>query len=185
MNPTSEWYQGLMLQPPVILGRQLKPFSLIHYSVLSGMRNPYVVGGRCHPQNLVVACLICGMQWSEIRERIYGRFALTVREKLWTRAAAWRDFVSHSEAFKLYVADSVATPDRWSEAGKSSGGISAPWEFHIVRTLCKEWRMDHEHAWNLPFNLAACYSDVSAEAHGDKSLVSEDQKQKIAEAKNG
>lgn len=172
------WYKGLVFQPPVIFGRRLKPFSLAHSMTLEELRNPYVMTLNPDPcaGALHLALWICTLSGAEIGRKLYGgrfpAFRLALRG-WWYRNADLRD--AH-EAFVAYLKDCADRPERAVPCDlggkeKKRTYIKAPWQYHMVRTLCKVYGMDYERAWDCPVMLASCLHAADMEAEGDDSLI--------------
>lgn len=180
------WYKGLVYQPPVILGRRLKPFSLAHSMTLEELRNPYVMTSspQLDPAALHFALWVCTMSGDEIGRNVYA----TKRLKLWIALRGWwyrkHDLQDAHETFLAYIKDCSDHPERsipCSADGKEKSRtfVKAPWQYHMVRTLCKVYGMYHAQAWDCPLILASCLHAADMEANGDDSLIDRATEQRI------
>ena len=187
------WFQSVMLCPPRILGRQLRPLSLGHVYILRKLDNPYiVVQGRKTTQAFLAALMICGQTMQQNRDWLASMETGWGQRKLkwwawWINH--WRQwFVVASLNFEQYLSDYTETPEHWEEVGDSGNpthkGLRAPWEFHVHRILCQVYHMHPDEAWDCSLNLARAYFDCWAESNGDDSLVTEREQELIELVRN-
>ena len=160
------WLTSLMVTPPVILGRRLKPFSLAHSFILERAGNPFWIGGERGPEHFFEALEICSRDLEENRARIAGK--PDNKFKRWVvkyfRKVAAKDVAT----FAQYLDDHLACHPR--ESGGSGRELHSPWQFRLVTDLVARG-FTEERAWNMPLNLARCYYDARAEMDGDDSLL--------------
>jgi hypothetical protein len=176
------FFKAIFLRPPLICGKQLRPFSLAHEYFLEYVQNPYLVGGKTSKEKLLEAILVCSMTYSEIAEYICKPKVLNVA--IW--ALRWRmhNLKVAGESFLVYLDDYFDTPEHWIKENSSGEGYASPWQYHIVRILCDKYNCTLDDAWNMPVNLARCYYDVHCESGGDESIISDHQQSLIEEGKN-
>jgi len=185
------WFQSLMVQPPRICGLQIRPFSLIHEYTLRKLKSPYAVGGAPNVGDLLLALQICARDYRGIVRLMAGDFkpGKAILWAWWIKRR-YGGFDTAQRSFLKYMANYSELPEHLElvevNGQKVPSGVGesvrAPWEFHLVRTLCHSYRMNHEEAWNCPLSLAKCDFDCWSESNGDKTLVSEYQHGLIAEA---
>ena len=70
-----------------------------------------------------------------------------------------------------YCAACLRTLDRFESDG---GSAAVPYQFHILRQLCAEWGYTMPSAWDAGYSIGRSMYDASAEAAGDKKLMSEE-----------
>ena len=175
-----EWMKGLLGAPGMVGGAHLRPMTLGHVATLRNLRNKYLLGGVPTFMDLAVGVAVCKLSWPELREWLVGD---DMRElKTWSRKTH-KNWQKHGDAFSAWVGDNMTGPARWVEEGGKYKQLKAPWEWHLARILCKDWGMTFDQAWDTPVARARCCWDVTAEAHGDESLVSESEEEKIERAK--
>jgi hypothetical protein len=97
----------------------------------------------------------------------------------------WRiDDVTLYRACADYVLSCTHTARRW-QSNKEGGGLAAPYQWHLVRTLCRDYRMTVDEAWSTPYAYARCLYDAAAEAGGDESLMKPNHQQLDEEMAQG
>jgi hypothetical protein len=169
------WFQAFLMTPPVMFGRRLLPFSIAHHYALRELESPYVVGGKAKRADLLLACSICSRTWEQIR--LFLGQQVGVRRDIF-RAFWWRrfDFTIADESFSNYVDEYETVPQHSTVVGTGEGKstrVAAPFEWHLVAFLMREYGMSESEGWNMPINRAKCFFDVEAERNGDDSLMSE------------
>lgn len=162
------WLTSLMVTPPVILGRRLKPFSLAHSFILERAANPFWIGGERGPEHFFEALEICSHDLEENRARIASKS--DNKFKRWVAKHFRKVSARDVEMFVQYMDDHLACHSRESSGGRE---MHSPWQFRLVADLVARG-FSEERAWNMPLNLARCYYDARAEMEGDDTLLSED-----------
>lgn len=161
------WLTSLMVSPPVILGRRLKPFSLAHSFLLERAGNPFWTAGERSAEHFFEALEICAHDLDGNRARLAGgvgrKFKRWVASKF--RKVGERDVL----AFVQYMDDHTACHPRESVSGRD---MKTPWQFRLVADLVSRG-FSEDRAWNMPLGLARCYYDARAEMDGDETLLSE------------
>lgn len=189
------FFKAVFLEPPRICGKRLLPFSLAHTYFLSYLKNPYIVGGQVTDDDLLSAIFICSLTYSEIKKYLnYPRwFAFSV----WVLKWKFRKLDIAHESFRTYLSEYFDVPDHFVPVPNADEeqppvkedertSYSAPWQYHLVHILCREYRFTLDEAWNTGITVARCYYDVWSESTGfDNSLVSVDIGQPLLEKTNG
>lgn len=165
------FFQAAYCQPPKVLGRQLRPFSLSHAYLLRGLGNGFVEKGEGTRAELFTAALICSRTHEANARALFGgrqsSFWLTVWAAQWHGSRIARE----REQFLAYLSDYLTTPEHWEDGDGST--FRAPWPFHFVHVLTRYYGCTLGQAWDMPVALARCYYDTWAEVEGDKTLVTE------------
>lgn len=177
------WFQSVMVQPPALMGRRLKPFSVIHRYTLFQLGNPYAFSGLPgDAETLMQAVAICSRDWKEIGRLLFAGHPWK-DAKAW--ALMWRTLLAkparfqyRDAVFRQYLADGVSVP-RSESADKSGNGapMSAPAEFHIVRVLMHYYGMTEADAWNCGWSRAICLCSCRGEAEGVAKLLTVDEEE--------
>ena len=173
----------MLAEPPVVLGRRLKPFSLWHALQLEHLENPYWVGGaRPSRADLVVAVCICTTQF-KLDGPQYHPAELAKKCFKWGRRhrGTWRDaakWAEEEDKFVDYLEEFTEITPRWSAGGES---LRVPASFGAAVILFEHCNFTEERAWNMGFGLAMAYVAASGAVHGDKSLMAEDELKALAE----
>jgi len=176
--PSNPFFQAAYCQPPRVLGVQLRPFSLGHLLLLEGLGNPFVAWGTGSRAELFAAVLVCSHTMAENGRVLFGGRLPLWRLIWWALRWPERRIGPERDAFVRYLADYTATPEHW-ESESDGKGFRAPWQYHFVLVLCREFGMGWAEAWNAPVALARCCYDTWAETQGDKSLISPEEQDGI------
>lgn len=168
------WIQACLYQPPVVLGRQLQPFSSFHALALDGVRSPFWHGGAPTIDDLVLAVHICALTW-ETRAAVFGDVRRIMK---WGRRQRKADHASELAAFRLYLDESNVYPARWKTS--ESSAIKASGFFHLVAFGMGRMNMSEAQAWDCPMARLVCYSEAHREQETGKSdLISEEESKGI------
>lgn len=159
------WLTSLMVTPPVILGRRLRPFSLTHSFLLERAGNPFWVGGPRDAEHFFEAVDICAHDLESNRERIAGKVGWKFSR--WVAKSFRKLNAREVETFARYMDDHLTCCPRESSSGRE---MVSPWQFRLVVDLVRNG-FSESAAWNMPLNLARCYYDARAEMDGDDTLV--------------
>ena len=167
------FFQSLMVEPPVICGRKLLPFSIAHEYILKSVESPYLVGGTVDRGSILQAIDICSRSWEENRTMMGIGYIPQIKTwRKWSRK--WRrfDYAAAHKSFTAYLKNFTESPAHWTsdEAGE---GIKAPTEFHLAYILMRYMRFSESQAWNCSVNRARSYYSTHSETNGDRTLVSE------------
>jgi hypothetical protein len=160
------WLTALMVTPPTVLGRRLKPFSLAHSLILERAGNTFWVGGEKTVEDFFQAVDVCARDLQENRERINEPQR---RMKRWIARTFRKASAADVQKFAAYIQDHATCCARESTGG-ASRDMASPWQFRIAAYLI-ERGFAEERAWNMPLNLARCYFDANEEMNGDNTLV--------------
>jgi len=173
-----------MVIPPRwdVAGFTLRALSLWHTFALERIGNAFLCGGvpdmndceslliHCRLTQAKSAALFCDAR-SMLRESLsmYRKLArLTPEQK-----AHLVDCIND------YVLSCLIAPERVIDPNAKSGKVRAPYQLHIIRSLCSDYGVTIDDAWNLPYSTARAWYDICAEHNGDKSLVSESELERI------
>ena len=163
------WFQGLFVKPPVIMGVQMKPFSIIHAVILRQMDSPYcAVGGRPDRGDLLAALMVCSRTYREIGRDIAPDYSKAKMMWMWLRSLG-RDLVLANRQFNVYLDDFTSVPGH-GPSTKPGKPCKAMAEWHMVRVLCSEYNKQLDDAWDYPYGAARCACDCYGEANGNKTL---------------
>lgn len=164
------WIQACLYQPPVVLGRQLQPFSSFHALALDAVDSPFWHGGIPSVDDLILAVHICALTW-ETRSAVFGDFRRLMK---WGRRQRKADRAAELEAFRRYLNESNVYPARW-KTGESSN-IKASGFFHLVAFAMHRMNMTEAQAWDCCMARLVCYSEAYREQETGKSdLISDDE----------
>lgn len=177
------FFKAVFLGPPLLCGKRLRPFSIAHEYFLKRLKSPYVVGGECAKDDLLLAIHVCSLTYGELKSALNdGKHSVS---KLWCLLWSLRSLETAEESFRLYLMEHYDVPDHFEKVENLPSDISslapetakkesyaAPFEYHLVHVLCSQYNCTLDEAWNMPLTTARCYYDVWSESTGyDDSLV--------------
>jgi hypothetical protein len=156
--------------PPRVFGMRLKPFSLSHSYILSGLENGWIQSGEGSRPELLHAVWVCSRSHKENATAIIN--PPLIRMATAAILSKCYDYETGRGIFKQYVSDYIELPEHWR--GESDGkSFRAPWQYHFAMNAANHCGISIGEAWDMPVSLARCYYDVYAEKQGDDSLVSQ------------
>ena len=171
---------SLLLQPPRILGVQLRPFSSYHALVLLRFDNPLVCGGDVSESDLIQAVVICSQGFSD---KLFGYLSLLndhLPKIQYGARLLIHDIGRETEAIEDYIQQYSAGPDYWADGDAKLSGIEPP--FQVAGALLQNMPgFSEEQVWDMPFTRALAYKACIAEQHG-ADVVNQSDIQKASEA---
>jgi len=180
------FFNAVFVEPPKICGKKLKPYSLAHDYFLRYLKNPLVVGGETSDEDLLNAIFVCSLSYRQLKR--FLNYPKRFMAMLWFLRWRIKDLEIARKSFRLYIGEYFEIPDHFTpyapvspdaalfatEAKEKGKPYAAPWQYHLVHTLCFCYGCSLDEAWNTPVTTARCYHDVWSESTGlDNSLVSE------------
>jgi hypothetical protein len=178
-----KFLSSVFATPPIILGRQLKPFCCGHAVVLAGLNSPFIVGGELTVSELYIAVWVCSQTYEDLQIKLLGKTDDISKE--------FKDFVSNAIEdcnytatnidFQKYLSEHLKAPDKWKKSDSKSA--RAPWPLIIATRLMKELKFTEEKAWNMPMQMALWYFAAISEFNGDDSLITPQERERIAIAR--
>lgn len=164
----SVFFQAMLVQPAVILGRQLKPFSAWHMLVLLQFDSPLLLDDLQHatPEAVIFALYVCGLSFGDGGEAIMRPDTFLKDAEAWGRRLEDPDIAQAAIDFRTYRHNYARLPQLWSQEGKTSQS-SIPMPFKMVATvLSRVSGISELAAWDMPLNRLACYRASVAEDNG-------------------
>jgi hypothetical protein len=160
------------LRPPIILGRQMKPFSSAHLMMLEFVASPLLSDlSKAQPADLLLALYVCGQSWPFSWLETSG---LRAEVKAWKNknAAPW-NYAATLAQWLDYFRSYMAAPERVHKPDESASA-KAPVPIRLVTWLLRTLRVSEERAWNMPICLAMAYKAGCDALDGDESLLDDD-----------
>ena len=167
--------------PPVVLGRQLRPFCCGHAVLLASLKSPFVEGGEVDTADFLLAVWICSMPFEEGRAKLMRPQGVAQEAKEWGEGVGSFDYPAELSAFRAYLVEHTRAPARWRRADSKSS--KAPWPLVVSTVLMRELGLPESEAWNKPLQEAMWLFATIAEQNGDDSLVSEEERRRAREAR--
>lgn len=168
--------------PPVVLGRQLKPFCCGHAQSLYALQSPYMLGGDIQREDLIVAIWLCSMDSQTGRQKLLSESNNIIEEGLeWGKEIITWDFHNHAQKFDDYLKEYIKSPPMWKKSEHKEA--KSPWPLRIVVILMREFSMSKDEAENMPLPMALWWIATINDLNGDGSLISEKEQERIRIAK--
>lgn len=169
-NWVSPWWQAACLPPRWdVAGVVVRALSVWHVFALEQIGNRYLCGGNPDRDDAAGLLLFASMDVRGGRRLIVGpRFRRRAMMRMFRRLRGVEWPTLH-EACRDYVSSCLRAPSRWQRSGAKP--CSVPYQFHMIRRLCRDYRMTLDAAWDTPYATARCYFDASAEADGDDTIM--------------
>ena len=168
----SVFFKSVLMQPPIIMGVQLRPFSALHALTLAQFDNAYATGANIDVHDVIQAIEICRDGFDDNcrhLEKFHGsriyRGAWMIRSARFNLKTAQSDLIAHTKAYTTY-------PGVWREKGKT-GHSGIPWQFKIVAQLMSNYHMTESAAWDMALDRAFCYLSNISE-NGGSEVMSQD-----------
>lgn len=158
-------------QPPVVLGRRLRPYSLGHSFTLDAIQSPFAVGGPVNAFELIGAVLICSMPFAEIVDKINADSLLKDAEAFGKTLDM--DALYAEELAKFH--DYLTTYDKAAPAiskPSAAGPLPLPWQIVVAWALMD--RLPEREVWDMPLTRAMAYHAAWRYEHGDDTLMCEE-----------
>ena len=178
MNP---FLKALFVQPPCIMGRQLKPFSAYHVAALQAMRSPFVAGGP--------------VTWPDVAEAVHilcydsidGPAALFPEPDLAPiiESAGGLDLDATVADLDTYLSDCLDEPEIFLPAkeGEKGSGLPRPW-LEVCLVLQNIHGISEYDAWNMPWSKLVSYRCAILESKGGAEIeIVDDASQKLLDLK--
>jgi len=162
------------------MGRKLRPFSLWHLVVLSGLDSPLVREGarkpgpkgvEVTPRDLKLAASVCALRYPEWR----GDARLSAWDRIWrlSHREGWlrelRSWAAYREDFASYPDFDVQEPHR-SAAVKSAVPIRLnppPGPVWKVTLVASTLGMPPDQVWDLPIGVVEWYAACARRLRGE------------------
>jgi len=161
----NQFLKSLFLQPPTVLGRQLKPFSAFHLAALTIINNPYAVGGKVEDNDLITAVHVCSHTFTD------GWKVLNPDAEALEAIGEWgaeNSNASISEAHKVlseYLTEALDVPEVWTDSNSQQSDI--PLSFCVVATVIGSMpSISRVEAWDMAFAELIGYRCAIAEQNG-------------------
>ena len=154
-------------RPFVVLGVELKPFSVGHKLLLQQICSPYEDGKSCGPDDLMLAVAFCSTTFEDGCAELNGA-GLDKRIKSWyKRLGGDLDWVAASKLFGEYIAyhsrfyafAQTQEPDQYTQS-------KSPLLHSVIATLQIEYGLSQSEALNRCFGLAMCDYILACERKG-------------------
>ena len=159
-----------------VLGKDLLPLSLGHIWFLDASDNAFVAGNKPPTiSDVIMVASICSRTWAQNM----AAYANPAREG--RAVAAWskkcKDIRIRREIKSVdgYIEDHAIMPEMWSSGG-NDGKAKHPWYILMYVRLTRD---GVDGAMDMPLPLAMSLWSAGRELDGDRSLISDEEKEII------
>jgi len=161
--------RAALIQPPVIAGIRLQPFTVWHSWVLYCLRSPYRLGGEPTLMDTALALSVCatGMEGCDpVLARWLASPGWRIRRSI---RVAMHGHKRVQDLLDRHIDAYMAAPHTMAViSGHGRGGVmktcGCPPEWNLVRCLMQDYGMGEAEAWGLSYLKAACYKVMHDEA---------------------
>lgn len=166
------FYKSILVQPPVIMGIQLRPFSSFHALKLEQFGNAIATGATIEEADIIQAVEICRDGWNDKCRHLELFHRSALHRAGWVFKVmrhdmdqARADLIEHTKTYTTY-------PGVWTDKSKKKySGI--PWQFKTPSQLMSHFKLSEQEAWDMPISRAYCYLSNISENCGAE-VVSQD-----------
>jgi len=173
--------KAIFVQPRVVLGRELLPFSAYHAAALMLLDSPFitVTDEPVTGEDLVVAAYICSHGFVDGPKHLFPSVDI-VDILEWGAATGEYDEAAEFESFNEYMSDYLDFPELWQPASHGKQKVSGiPWPVYCVGSVLQNMRgISEQQAWDMPLNRLVSYKCAIAEQNGAE-VINEAQRNRI------
>jgi hypothetical protein len=168
--------------PPIVLGKQLKPFCCGHAQSLYAIQSPFMIGGQITKAELLTAVWLCSMSSEDGRTKLLSSWKDVEEEAFqWGKSIVDWDIKLESEKFEEYLNEYIKSPATWKKADHREA--KSPWSLRVIIILMRELKMSRTEAEDMPLPMALWYIATINDLNGDNSLISESEQERLRLAK--
>ena len=169
---------AVLLRPGVIMGQELRPFTLGHAFLLEAQDSPFICGGAVEFADLVFAVVICSMPWEEARALVMDERRLIKAAAKWGRRVGRKkyDIKEACAEFATYIKSYFDTVDVLEDPEKKADPCPTALPIAARMAWALMERMTEAEAWACPMGKALMYCVAKGEESGQKYMPEEWQK---------
>jgi len=169
----SVFFQSILVRPPVIMGRKLRPFSLFHALVLMQFDSSHLNGQKVTIDELVFSVFVCGLEYPQGVDYIFSIKAIKDCAKWGKKSKKKYDYSESFEEFRQYLLDYMRFPGIYETTSASGQSLNAPkksnipWPFKVAADIMNKYPgFTEKEVWNMPVIKASTYRAHIAEDNG-------------------
>ena len=168
----SPWWQAVCLPESWdVCGVSVPSLSLWHTFALENIGNRYLRGGACDKNDVASLLLFASRDMRGGRRLMLDSRYRDKRLAKMSGLLKGADCVDLNTACVDYVETCMRSPRRWEKKDGAGRPSAVPYQVHIVRALCADYGTPICEAWNTAYAYARMLYDASAEANGDRSIM--------------
>lgn len=165
---------AMFYRPPALLGRAMRPFALGHVVVLLAAKSPLAVGGPVSWQDVLFACYVCALSWSEISERLHDPELIQREATQWGKTVGAFSAAEVASELAEYLAVSSSSPARWQTGNERP--MRLPWPFVVARAIRPGVDLASADAMDIPVGRALVEYACMAAVAGDDDFMSDEER---------
>jgi len=170
LSTSEATYESFFNQTHCILGRELLPFSLRHWILLSALGSPLIMGGKVEMHDLLLAVVACSTKTdAEFRDACKFK---SLYWRVWKRLSRFANRTEVLHRFNVYVEDYLPSFPFWqnieaSEESKIDG--------FLVRAASLLDSCTPDYIENMPMGKMLVWAMAKDESKGfpNKNLMSD------------
>jgi len=160
-------------EPPVVLGRQLRPYCLGHCFALACCQNPYLYDVRGPPAKTIEAVHICSSPWPIPMTGPAAKASIAALSKQVSGKRTVKRWTAETDALLDYIRAGQTTPERWQDESDAPSDPRTPWPLKLAASLIVHGFATRDAVWNIPVPEAFAWTLARRENEGDNSVVSD------------
>jgi len=160
--------QAVFVQPRVVMGRELRPFSAYHAAALMLLDSPFIVAREDPPEpsDLILAAYICSFGFEDGPAMLFPEVDMAAIDE-WADGCEAVDVDEEAAVFGAYLEDYLTVPELWQPDGDASETSGIPWPVYCVTAVLQNMRgITEVAAWDMPLNRLVAYKCAIAEQNG-------------------
>jgi hypothetical protein len=175
----SPFFQAMLVQPPIILNRQLHHFSAFHALLLCQFDNPFLVRNlnkEVTNKDLILLLWVCGTRFQDW-QKDYNLDEMIEAAWAWGKEIGEFDTEEVASELEVYLENYIVFPKIWRKTKSKRKASGIPWPFKIAAAVLSHYPSFSEaQVWNMPICRLACYRAEIAEQGGMEVQSMEERK---------
>ena len=169
MSDVSPFLQALFVQPSLVMGKQLQPFSAFHAACLMLVNSPFLSGGELTHCDVSTAVYLCSLTWED-RGDVLSPNLTSIAE--WGNKHVETDMLDITKQIESHLSDCMRFPELWVKETGANSDSGVPFPFRLVATVLSNCSgITEAEAWDMPLSRLAGYRACIAEDNGAEILT--------------
>lgn len=178
----TEFQQAVLAEPPILLKRQLLPFSIGHYFLLDALNSPFIESGQVTLADCLLLIGVCSRNFMDAVAFVQSLSDPTTKQLFasWGTDCGVVNVAELAKTIELYLKHFGSAPDFWEEDDSKPARL--PLCLVLTTALMGKLHFNHDAAWNFPLGQAIWYAVATAEDAGER-VVTDDEASLLEKAK--
>ena len=174
------------LPEPVILGRNLKPYTVGHDLILHALESGFAIGTENAPtfDDLIVSTYLCSFHFDEAKGRVLDGELMRKELEEWGREVGEFDACEPTSQLIAYIKAYTDAPEFWIEDKPTTKRCGAPLSQILKVSMMRDFHMTEHAALHMPFNEAQTNYLTHLEMNGRLRFADDDDHAAVAAAMN-